>query len=286
MSENFLSLDIGTSSVRAVLFDRNGMQKYIASTEYSLITTMDGRAEIDADLVFDCTVKVIGECVDKAGIGRNSLTGIGISCHMHSFMLVDGEGKPLTRMMTWADNRSMGEAELIAKNYDVGDLYNRTGCRVQHPMYPVSKVLWFKKHEPDIFGKAYKFITIKEYILYKLYGVFAVDRTLASCQGYYNIHEQKWDDHIVHDILGLTEDRFSDVVECTHVFRNFKQEYESLLGISRETPLVIGSGDGIVANVGCGVRDDSSFSSTVGTSGAIRTAVNKPLLDSKQRTWC
>jgi len=286
MGEFFLSLDIGTSSVRAILFDRNGLQRYFAGAEYSLITTVDGRAEIDADLVFDSTVKVIRECVTESGIERNSLAGIGISCHMHSFLLVDSEGKPLTRMMPWADNRSMEEAEFIAENYDVSDLYARTGCRVHHPMYPVTKVLWFKKHEPEIFQKTYKFITIKEYILYRLYGVFAVDFTLASCQGYYNIHSQSWDEHILRDILGITRDRLSEVVECTHIFRGFKQEYESILGISRETPLIIGSGDGILANLGCGVRDDTSFSSTVGTSGAIRTAVDKPLIDPKQRTWC
>ena len=281
-----MSFDIGTSSVRAILFDRNGMQKCISSVEYSLITTMDGRAEIDADLVFDSTVKVIRECVNKSGTGRNSLSGIGISCHMHSFLLVDKEGKPLTPMMPWADNRAMKEADYIAKNYDVSDLYSRTGCRVQHPMYPASKILWFKKYEPELFRKTFKFITIKEYIIYRLYGIFAVDYTLASCQGFYNINSQKWDDHIVHDILGISEDRLSEVVECTHIFKGFKAEYENTLGISRETPLIIGSGDGIMANLGCGVRNDTSFSSTIGTSGALRTAVDKPLLDCRQRTWC
>ena len=314
MGDYFLSLDIGTSSVRAALFNQDGLQKNICDMEYGLTSTADGRAEMDADLVFESALKVIRACVDQSGIGRsgavgssecnsgcngggskqgkgcslgrNSLAGIGISCHMHSLMLVDHGGKPLTPLMTWADNRASEQAEYISSHYDVGDLYNRTGCRVQHPLYPVSKILWYKKTEPDLFNKAAKFITIKEYLIFKLYGVFVVDYTLASCQGCYNIHTQKWDDMILHDILGVSKDRFSDVVECTHTFRNFKKEYEELLGISRDTPLVIGSGDGIMANLGCGVRDDTSFSSTIGTSGAIRTSVSSPLLDGAQRTWC
>jgi gluconokinase len=300
MGECFLSLDIGTSSVRAALFDEDGLQRNISDMEYELTTTADGRAEMDADLVFDCVIKVIRECVDQARLRRNGLTGsssgkgesnysvagIGISCHMHSLMLVDDKGRPLTPLMTWADNRASAQAEFIASHYDVGDLYNRTGCRVQHPLYPVSKILWYKINEPDLFNKAAKFITIKEYLIFKLYGVFAVDYTLASCQGCYNIHTQNWDDMILHDILGISKDRFSDVVECTFTFKGFKKEYESQLGISRDTPLVIGSGDGIMANLGCGVRDDTSFSSTIGTSGAIRTAVSRPLLDAAQRTWC
>ncbi len=320
MGECFLSLDIGTSSVRAALFDRDGLQKNISDMEYELTTTADGRAEMDADVVFDCVINVIRACVDQSevrksgyigsgkensycngnsgsenagsvnslgfGLSRDSLEGIGISCHMHSLLLVDKRGEPLTPLITWADNRASAQAEYIAGHYDLGDLYNRTGCRVQHPFYPVSKILWFKNNEPDLFNITAKFITIKEYLIFKLYGVFAVDYTLASCQGFYNIHTQNWDDMILNEILGISQDRFSDVVECTHTFKGFKKEYESLLGISSDTPLVIGSGDGIMANLGCGVRDDTSFSSTIGTSGAIRTAVSSPLLDTAQRTWC
>lgn len=296
MGECFLSLDIGTSSVRAAMYDLNGRQKNISGMEYELSTTADGRAEMDADEVFNCVVKVIRSCVDRTGTafglsrgnasGSNNLSGIGISCHMHSLMMVDKNGEPLTGLMIWADNRAAEEAEYIAANYDVSDLYRRTGCRIQHPLYPLSKILWFKKHEPDIFKRATKFITIKEYILYKLYGIFAVDYTLASCQGCYNIHSQSWDEFILSEILGVPEDRFSDIVECTHTFRGFKKEYEDLLGIPCDTPVVIGSGDGIMANLGCGVHDDTAFSSTIGTSGAIRTAVSSPLLDTQQRIWC
>ena len=286
MNEIFLSLDIGTSSVRAVLFDRDGMLKNISSIEYSLTATVDGRAEINADHVFDSTLQVIRSCMDDSGIGRTALSGIGISCHMHSLLLLDGAGRPLSNVMTWADGRAAAEAEYIARSFNVSDLYNRTGCRVQHPMYPLSKILWYAGNEPETFKKAQKFVTIKEYILYKLYGVFAVDYTLASSQGYYNIHTQSWDGGIIRDILGITEDKLSEVVECTHIFRGFKKEYEELLGISRDTPVVIGSGDGILANIGCGVTDDTALSSTVGTSGAVRTAVDSPLLDSRQRTWC
>ena len=282
MSDFYLSLDIGTSSVRAVLFDENGYQKRIASIEYGLISTIGGRAEIDPDFVFDSALKVIKSCVS---VGYKP-SGIGVSCHMHSLMLIGKDGRPLSNLLTWADSRSGAEADEIVHGFDADDLYKRTGCRVQHPLYPVSKLLWFKRHEPEAFNAAHKFITIKEYIIFRLYGEFIVDYTLASCQGYYNIHSQNWDTHIIKDILGIGADRLSEVAECTHVLKGFRGEYEEALGIPRDTPLVIGSGDGIMANVGCGVFDDTAFSSTIGTSGAVRTAVDSPLLDPQQRTWC
>lgn len=286
MGDYYLSLDIGTSSIRAVLFDRSGYQKCIESIECPLISALDGKAEVDPDFVFEAAVTVIKSCVDKAGLQKNLISGIGMSCHMHSLMLVDREGRPLTKVMVWADTRSGEEAGYIASHYSPAELYYRTGCRTQHPMYPLSKLLWLKRNEPALFDRAWKFITVKEYILFRLYGEFVVDYTLASCQGYYNIHSQSWDDRILRDILGITEDSLSEVVECTHILKGFRQEYEQVLGISRDTPLVVGSGDGIMANIGCGVCDETAFSSTVGTSGAIRTAADRPLLDPGQRTWC
>lgn len=256
------------------------------SIECSLMASSGGRAEIDPEFVFHSCLQVMGNCVKNSPAGKYKPAGVGISCHMHSLMLADREGKPLTNLMTWADNRAAAEAGYIAENFDAGDLYARTGCRVQHPLYPLSKLLWFKRNEPETFRAAYKYITIKEYIVFRLFGLYAVDYTLASCQGYYNIHTQKWDSRILGDILGITAEKLSEVVECTHVFRGFRPEYESVLGMSSDTPFVVGSGDGIMANIGCGVCDGTSFSSTIGTSGAIRTAVDKPLLDPLQRTWC
>lgn len=286
MGEYFLGIDIGTSSVRAVLFDRMGTPINFSSSEYPLITSIDGKAELDPELIFYKLLGTLKSCINFPGFNHTDLYGIGLSCQMHSLMAVDCKGNPLTNLITWVDTRAKDEAKVIETRFDVKEMYEKTGCRVQHPMYPLSKLLWLKHNNPEIFNKAYKFITFKEYMLFKLYGYYIVDYTLASSQGYFNIHTQKWDYEIVHDILQMSEDKLSDVVECTYALRGFKQEYENMTGISKDTPLIIGSGDGIAANIGCGVSDDTSISSTIGTSGALRTTVSRPILDPQQRTWC
>jgi len=286
MKDFFIGLDIGTSSVRAVMFDGSGGQVSMGSVEYSVISDADGWAELDPDFIFEACINVIKNCIEKAGPKKNCTAGIGISCQMHSLMAVDGTGQPLTRLITWMDTRAGTEADYILKNFDVGDMYSRTGCRVQHPMYPLSKLLWLKSNAPDTFGKAYKFITIKEYVIFKLFNQFVVDYTLAASQGYYDIHEQQWDRDIIEGILGMNVDKFSEVVECTYVLKGMKAEYARKMGVDAGIPVVIGSGDGIMANLGCGVTDDTSMSSTIGTSGAIRISSDKPLLDPEQRTWC
>lgn len=286
MGQFFLGIDIGTSSVRAVMFDHEGVQKAIESSDCSIISCFDGFAELEPDSIFNSTISVISRCIAKSGVDKKDISAMGISCHMHSLMAVDRNGNPLSRLIIWADTRAGKEASFIATNYNVDELYQRTGCRVQHPMYPLSKILWLKNNNADTFRRAEKFVTIKEYIIFKLYGEYIVDYTLAASQGYFNIHKQDWDDFILSDILGISRNRLSTVVECTHILKDMDQKYADILGVYKDIPMIMGSGDGIMANLGCGVFDDTALSSTIGTSGAIRTSVSSPLLDPEQRTWC
>ena len=286
MKKYFLGIDIGTSSIRAVLFDEGGFLISSESVDCSIHASFEGAAELDPEFVANAVFSTVSGCIGKASVGRNNIEAAGISCHMHSLMLVDDHNNPLTRLMIWADTRARKEAEYIAATYDTADLYSRTGCRVQHPMYPLAKLLWIKSNNLDLFKKAAKFITIKEYLLFKLFGEYTVDYTIAASQAYYNIHKQNWDEDILKGILGISSDKLGTPVDCMHIMSGMKAEYADMMGLDVKMPFVIGSGDGIMANLGCGVTDDTSLSSTIGTSGAVRTTVDKPLLDPQQRTWC
>jgi len=141
MKNYFMGVDIGTSSVRAVLFDIDGRQIHLESVGCTIDASSEGYAELDPDEIVGSMISVIRRCVGNSGVASSSITGIGLSCHMHSLMAVDAHGRPLTRLILWADSRAKAEADFINKNYDVGKLYKKTGCRVQHPMYPLSKIL-------------------------------------------------------------------------------------------------------------------------------------------------
>lgn len=286
MKDYFLGIDIGTSNIKAVLFDRDAYQVAMHSVECSIDYSAGGRAEMDPDKVLEAIFESVRMCVSKQNIDQNSICGIGLSSHMHSLMAVDKAGNPLTPLMLWADIRASAEASFINDHFDIAGLYNRTGCRIQHPMYPLSKLCWLKSNDPAVFDKAYKFITIKEYLLYKLFGKYQVDFTIASSQGYCNLWSRQWDEEILKEILGIKQSRLGEITPCTQAFSGMAPEYARAMGIDSRLPIVIGSGDGITANIGCGIFDNSSVSSTVGTSGAIRVTVNKPLLDPMQQTWC
>lgn len=286
MKDCFLGIDLGTSNIKSILFDTYGFPLGKKSVECSLCPTEDGIAEMDPDEVVSAVFQAVKQCMDECDRSQNRLAGIGLSAHMHSLMAVDRHGKPLTKLILWPDTRAKKEADWIGENYNVPELYRKTGCRVQHPMYPLSKILWLKNNRRKIFEAADKFITIKEYFLHHLFGEYVVDRTLAASQGYYNIVSQRWDEDILKDLLGINESKLGRVMDCTEPMIGMNPESARRMGIDSKTPVVIGSGDGILANIGCGIFGEESLSSTVGTSGAIRMTVKQPLFSANQQTWC
>jgi len=286
VNDVFLGIDIGTSSIRAVWFSKEGVVIHQASEDCQLLSDVKDQAELDPFIVLHSVSSAVASCMKETGLPKSSVAGIGLSCHMHNIMAVDKAGNPLTNVLTWADSRSARQAEEIGKLSRIDELCKKTGCRIQHPMYPVSKLLWLKQTFPEIYKQAAHFVGLKEFIIFKWYKKWLVDYTSASAEGFYNIDEQDWNTDLTRDLLHISPDKLSDIVPCTYILKNMLPEWSEKMGIHCDTPMVIGSGDGIMANLGCGVFNLKRFSSTIGTSGAVRTTVNKPLSSDTGSTWC
>lgn len=286
MGTVFIGMDIGTTGVRAAIFTAEGKGRGYRYQEYPLMSDTAGKAELDPETIWESFLDVMKEAARQCKINGDRIEGIGISSQMHSMVAVDRHGNPLTNIITWADNRPAQETGRIAEQFNCGAFYQKTGCRIHHPAYYPAKILWLKRAEPDIAAKVFKYLTIKEYILYKLYDEFVIDMTDASATACYNLKTFRWDNEILRDVIGIQESQLGNVVDCTHVMTGMKKEIASQIGIDPSVPMVIGSGDGIMANLGCGGIDSTTMSCTIGTSGALRIAVDKPLLDEQMRTWC
>ena len=161
-----MSVDVGTTNVKAVVFDLEGRQVFKSSLRCPVYTTVEGWAEQDPDEVLNRSLKVVRDCV-KAVDGR--VEALTFSAQLYSVMLVDRSGSPLTRILNWMDGRSVQEASEVSEEMDGYGLYRKTGCHIS-PMMPVAKLLWLKRHRPERFGKAFKVLAMKDYLLYRLLG--------------------------------------------------------------------------------------------------------------------
>lgn len=278
-----LGVDLGTTSTKAVLFDRKGNAVSQSSIEYPLNVPEPGAAEQDPDEILAAVKTSIRTAMQNSRIKKQELKLISFSAAMHSVIAVDKEGKLLTPSITWADQRSEPYAEQIKQQTGL-ELYKKTGTPI-HPMSPLTNICWIREENPEIFKKTAKFIGIKEYVFHALFNEYVVDHSIASATGLFNIYTMDWDNEAL-EIAGIDKEHLSRLVPTTTQFKGIDLQLAEELNIDPEVPFIIGANDGCLANLGVDAVMPGEVAITIGTSGAIRTVTDKPITDEKGRTFC
>ena len=224
------------------------------------------------------------EAIAKASISPSDIEAMSFSSVFHSLIAVDATGRPLTNVITWADNRSWLQTERLKTSPAGHALYLRTGTPL-HSMSPLTKLIWLREEESEIFYRAAKYISIKEYILYQLFGRYIVDYSVASATGLLNLRSLTWDEEAL-NLAGVQQDQLSELVPTTHILQGMDSRYSEAMGLMIGTPVVIGAGDGVLANLGVGAVESGQFNVTIGTSSSVRTVTPAPKTDPKGRTYC
>jgi gluconokinase len=279
-----IGADIGTTGCRAVVYSIDGSVLASHSLEYPLYTPQPAWAEQDPQEIYQAFLTVVSQAVLQANLRPAQILVISLSSVFHSIIPVDNEGHALYRMLNWTDSRSQLQAEKIKATYDAQAIYSKTSCQV-HTMYLPAKILCFREEKPAIFEQTARFISIKEYILFRLLGKFVIDKSIASGSGLYNIYDQCWDPALLL-ILGISAKQLSTVWPTTHNETPLLAGPAATMGLSPDTPVVLGAGDGVVSSVGSGAVNPGQLTAMIGTSGAVRVVTDKPRVDPKGRTWC
>lgn len=278
-----LALDIGTTSVKAVIFKRNG--KVVAEVEKNITThyPQPGWVEQNPQVIERHCVTAIRDVIQKANIHKTDLKAFGLASAMHSLICLDAEGEPLTDAIIWADRRSHKQADKV-REMNGQHIYEKTGLRV-HPMAPLAKLLWMKDTSFAPYEKATYFMSIKEYIIYKWFGQRLIDYSMAAATGLFNMETFTWDKDVL-QLCGVHPEQLSDIVQPTKILPPIHEKVALEMGISRDMPIVIGAADGQLANLGSGAILPGEAAITMGTSGAIRQMVSEPKVSIDQSTFC
>jgi len=186
-------------------------------------------------------------------------------------------------MITWADNRAADIATSLRNSAHGPTLYEQNGTPI-HAMAPLSKIIWLQQEAADIFGRTHKFISIKEYIWHKLFNCFEIDYSIASATGMFNITSLQWSS-LALELAQIGEDRLSTPVNTDRIRRGMNTSVAELLNIPADTPMLIGSSDGCLANVGSFAVRRGDTALTIGTSGAIRMTTSTPESDPRERIF-
>lgn len=280
----YLGVDIGTTSTKAVLFDKSGKILAADTVFYALETPSPLVAEQDPEEIFRAVLSSVRKTIRKSEIDTNQLKLVSFSSAMHSLIAVDAKGNLLTQSITWADTRSSKHAKYIKERLNGHEIYLRTGTPI-HAMSPLSKLLWLKDEKPEVFEEAAKFIGIKEFVFQELFGEYVVDHSIASATGLFNLRELNWDKEAL-GVAGITPEQLARPVPTTHQLTGLVSEHALFMGIPEDVPFIIGASDGVLANLGVDAIEPGVLAVTIGTSGAIRTVTTEPKTDPKGRTFC
>ena len=276
-----VGLDVGTTSAKAVAFDATGRAVGAAHAGYPLLEPEPGHAEQDPDRVRDAALGVVRAAAAAALKQGATVAGISISTAMHGLVGLDGEGRPLTRLITWADVRAAAAATRLRAEH--AQLHARTGTPL-HPMAPLAKLVWWREQRPDTFAAVRRWAGHKELVLERLTGEWAVDHSLASGTGLLDLERLEWDAEAL-EVAGIGTDRLARLIPTTEVF-GLSAAAAERTGLPAGTPVVAGAGDGPLANVGVGAVRPGVAACSIGTSGALRLLVERPAVDPRRRVFC
>lgn len=278
-----IGVDIGTTSTKVVLYDENLEAIAISNIKYATYHEEPGYAEQDPEEILLAFKKAMKEVLVKIGHDSQNVSLISFSSAMHSLILMDRFHKPITRSVIWSDNRCVKEVETFKAENNWKKLYENTGTPI-HSMSPFFKLKWFEKHT-DLLERTYKAIGIKEFIFHHLTGEYVVDYSVASATGLFNIHDLTWDMEAL-SYLNIEDDMLSEPVDVTCCLSPTNIEFLTDLNLPADVKLMVGASDGCLANLGSQAMVKGETTLTIGTSGAVRMTVNKPILDKEGRTFC
>ncbi len=267
-----IGLDIGTGSTKAVAVGPAGQVLAVAQVHYSNLKTDASFSEQDPETIWNAFVETVQNIRKKL---PSIPLAVSLSSCMHSLLLVDEKGLPITPNITWADRRSAVIAAALRRTAAGEAIYKTTGTPL-HAMSPLCKLAWFNAHQPDVLKAAAKAISIKEYIWAKLFGVYEIDYSIASATGLFDIQKLEWFAAAL-TFCGIGAGQLSTPVPTRHMRTGLAPSLASLMNLPAGTPFCIGASDGCLANVGSNALAPGTAAVTIGTSGAVRVASPAPI---------
>lgn len=281
-----LTLDVGTSSLRTMLYDRHGREvaQLGSRITYEVHTTPDGGVELDPEAIVSSAASAIDDLLRQAGALADRIAAVSCDTFWHNMIALDAQGRPLSPIFTWADTRSSAAAETLKETLDERAVHARTGC-VLHPSYWPAKLRWLALTRPDLMKQAAIWVSIGEYLYYRFLGKFRCSVSMASGTGLLNQHHREWDDELL-AALPIRRDQLAPLVSGADPLTGLTEEFAARWPALRRVPWFPAAGDGACSNVGSGCATQDRFALMIGTSGAMRVCFAASDVEVTWGLWC
>lgn len=272
-----VSVDIGTSGTKTVLFSSDGKVVCDALYEYPMYQPQNGWAEQDPNDWKNATLSTITQVVKKSGVNPEDIVGVGLSGQMHGLVMLDKDDNILRNSIIWCDQRTAKEADELTDTIGKDKLIEIT-ANPALTGFTAAKILWVKNNEPDVFDKCAKIMLPKDYIRYILTGEFATEVSDASGMQLLDVPKRKWSTYVI-EKLGIDISKLGTMYESCEVTGGIRKAIAEITGLKEGTIVAGGAGDQAASAVGNGIVREGIASATIGTSGVVFVHTDKFTLD-------
>ncbi len=279
MERYVLAYDIGTSSLKAVALDEEGSVAARSASSYHVQHPRIRWAEQNPLSWWDAFIACTKELLLR--IPPSRIKAVSVCSQEMCTLPVDENGIGLYPAVIWADSRAEAESAEIESAVGEDAYYRLVGMRAS-PNYPLSKILWMKKHLPDVYASTYCFLNPKDYINHRLTGIFATDPEAAAYMHCADVSTGKWSEQLLSS-AGIDADKFPQILETGTVLGTVTAKASELTGLCKDTLVVMGMGDGGAATLGTGILNRNEGYTSLGTSSWVCIVSGSQLLDPQRR---
>jgi gluconokinase len=281
-----LALDLGTSSVRTLLFDArtNVVDGTEARRAHAFQVGQDGAVETDADELLRLLCECIDEMLARAGKNAAGIAGVAACTFVSNIVGVDTHGRAVTPVITYADTRAAPDAARLRHSLDEHTIHQRTGCLI-HPSYWPARFMWLQRTHPEWLAKAARWLALGDYLALKFFGDARMSYSVAAWTGLLDRVRLSWDDAWL-ALLPIDRAQLPPLCDVGDAWRGLRPQFASRWPALAHIPWYPAVGDGAAANVGSGCVSPERVAVTIGTTSAVRVVLPDTTPEIPQGLWC
>ena len=271
-----MSVDIGSTRMKAGVFDTDGRQVALKYAEYPILQPARLAAEHDARNWLVSFRTLIRSILKSRDVTATDIAAISVDCLCPSLIPVDRNKVPLTNSIFFMDRRSIGEANMMEENIGTKRFFSIAGNRIAHSAFSAPIMLWMQRNHPKVFDRTFKFLHGNGFIESYLTGQFSMDWTNASFTLLFETRDRRrWSSRLC-DELGIPVDKLPDLKAPWDVVGEVTQEASRETGLARGTPVIAGGADTACAALGVGAVENGEAMEDGGTATKLAVVTDKP----------
>ena len=268
----YLGIDLGSTNTKAAIYDASLrlVGQMSCPVDYQ---RENGFVEFDAECYFEKLASLIAQLTQKYGV--QMIHQIALTGQAESLVCIDASGHALMPAISWMDERSSEECRELAAQFDASRCEQVTGQQALLPTWPATKILWLRKHRPDVFSSTATFMLLKDYIVFRLTGRKLADMSIATFTFYFDIYEKcYWQEML--NAIGISKSQLSPLVEPCTIAGPLTEAAAQALGLSSQTLVNVGTLDHFAGMIGTGNVHPGGITLSTGTVMALAVMAQEP----------